>query len=149
MHPNQASLVRGSWPAIASSVDTLTTSFYGCLFEIDSSAARLFAGVDMTLQRSKLAQTLAVIVHAIDDPESLVRTVAALGRRHATYGIEDRHFDAVGVALLRALSTTLGPAFDRDLQDAWSEAYSLIAAVMRRALVRASTVVAEPASERT
>jgi hemoglobin-like flavoprotein len=106
--PDQISLVRASWPAIAANADALTTNFYTSLFEIDDSAARLFAGVDMAAQRTKLAQSLAVVVSAIDDPGRLLSALAALGRRHVTYGIEGRHFDSVGHALLRAMSLTLG-----------------------------------------
>jgi Globin len=59
---DQASLIRTSWPTIAANTDALTTNFYTYLFEIDDSAGRLFAGVDMTAQRTKLAQSLAVVV---------------------------------------------------------------------------------------
>jgi hemoglobin-like flavoprotein len=140
--PDQISLVRASWPAIAANADALTTNFYTSLFEIDDSASRLFAGVDMAAQRTKLAQSLAVVVGAIDDPDRLLPALAALGRRHVTYGIEARHLDSVGHALLRAMSITLGDVFTAEMHHAWGEAYELIASVMRRALVRAS----EPAT---
>jgi hemoglobin-like flavoprotein len=146
MTPEHITLVRASWPAIAAHADALTRNFYTYLFEIDDSAARLFAGVDMTALRTKLAQSLAVVVQSIDDVDRLLPALAALGKRHATYGVEDRHFDSVGHALLRAFSTTLGDEFTTPLHDAWSEAYGLIAAVMRRALVRALTDCPSPAS---
>ena len=135
MTPDQIALVRSTWPTISANADTLTERFYHHLFEIDESAARLFAGVDMTLQRTRLAQALAVVVHNIDDPESLMPAVAGLGRRHAGYGVEDRHFDSVGDALLWALSDVLGADLDQAHRDAWANAYALIASVMRRALV--------------
>jgi hemoglobin-like flavoprotein len=82
----------------------------------------------------------------VDDLDRLLPALAALGKRHATYGVEDRHFDSVGHALLRAFSTTLADEFTTPLHDAWSEAYGLIAAVMRRALVHALTARPSPAS---
>jgi len=136
--PDHAALVRASWPAIAAKADTLTTSFYAHLFEIDDSAAMLFADVDMAAQRRKLVQSLGIVVQSVDDLDRLLPVLAALGKRHTTYGIEDRHFDSVGQALLMAFATTLGAGFTREIHDAWSEAYALIAAVMRRALIRAS-----------
>jgi hemoglobin-like flavoprotein len=139
--PDQT-LVRASWPLIAANADALAANFYTSLFEIDASAARLFANVDMAAQRAKLVHSLAIIVDAVDNPDRLLPVVAALGRRHATYGIEARHFDSVGHALLRALSLTLGDAFTAEMHAAWGESYELIAAVMRRALVRAK----EPAA---
>lgn len=143
MTPDQILLVRASWPAIAANADALTTTFYDTLFEIDDSAARLFAGVDMTAQRTKVAQTLAVAVNSLDDLDVLLPAVVALGKRHAAYGIEDRHFDSVGTALLQAFSATLGDAFTPELQNAWSEAYGSISAVMRRELVRVNDVPVE------
>lgn len=137
MHSNQIALIRETWPTIAASADALTATFYARLFEIDEGAAKLFAHVDMGAQRKKLAQTLAVVVHALDDPDSLLPAVAALGKRHTHYGVEPHHFDSVGEALLTALGTTLGASYNQQIHDAWADAYALLAAVMKRALVRA------------
>lgn len=123
---------------MAANADALTTRFYEHLFEIDESAATLFAGVDMTAQRTKLGQTLAVMIDALDDIDRLLPALAALGKRHTRYGIEPRHFDSVGDALLWALRDTLGSAFTPELHDAWSQVYKVVASVMLRALERQS-----------
>jgi len=136
MTPDQILLVRTSWPAIAERADALTNRFYEHLFVIDPSAARLFTGVDMAAQRKKLSQTLAVVVNALNDVDRLLPAVAALGKRHAHYGVEDRHFDSVGEALLEAISDALGDGFTAEVRAAWTVAYALLASVMRRALVR-------------
>jgi hemoglobin-like flavoprotein len=136
MTSDQILLVRSSWPLIAERGDELSAQFYDGLFAIDASAARLFAGVDMTAQRAKLMQSLAVIVHALDDIDQLLPVVAALGKRHTRYGVEDHHFDSVGEALLLAFGVTLGTAFTPELRSAWTVAYALVASVMRRALTR-------------
>jgi len=116
----------------------MTTRFYAHLFDIDPDAARLFAHVDMASQRVKLSQALTVVVHALDDPDRLLPAIGELGKRHARYGVEHRHFASVGEALLRSIGDSLGTAFDRDVRQAWAEAYALVASVMRRALVRLS-----------
>lgn len=136
MTPDQILLVRSSWPAIADEADALTKHFYAHLFDIDESAARLFAGVDMTVQRKKLAQALAVVVHALDDVDCLLPPLAALAKRHMTYGVEDRHFDSVGDALLWAMTDVLGDGFTPDLRDAWAQAYAMVSSVMRRPFAR-------------
>jgi hemoglobin-like flavoprotein len=138
--PEQISLVRSSWPVIAENVDAVTTVFYAHLFEIDKSAALLFTGVDMVGQRAKLAQSLAVVVSALDDADRLLPPLAALAKRHARYGVEPHHFDSVGEALLHALAATSGGNFTPELRRAWAEAYALVASVMHRALVRAAAV---------
>jgi hemoglobin-like flavoprotein len=134
--PEQILLVRSSWPAVASRADALATAFYQHLFAIDGSAARLFAATNMEAQRTKLTQSLAVVVAALDDPDRLLPPLAALGKRHAGYGVDDRHFDTVGDALLWALSDVLGEAFTTDVRDAWARAYAVVASIMRRALER-------------
>ena len=139
MNADQITLIRETWPTVAAKADALTATFYARLFEIDESAAKLFAHVDMGGQRKKLAQTLAVVVHALDDPDSLLPAVSALGKRHAHYGVEYHHFDSVGEALLTALGSTLGADYTQAIHDAWAGAYALLAAVMKRALVRADS----------
>jgi nitric oxide dioxygenase len=136
MTPDQILLVRTSWPAVAEQADTLTTHFYAHLFDIDPGAARLFSGVDMTAQKKKLAQSLAVVVHALDDVDSLLPALAALAKRHTHYGVVDRHFDSVGDALLWALDDVLGDAFTTELRDAWVQAYTVVSSVMRRPFAR-------------
>ena len=136
MNPDHIAIVRSSWPAIATRDDALTVRFYEVMFEIDESAARLFASVDMASQRGKLFRSLTVIVDALDDLDRLLPAIAELGKRHATYGVERRHFDVVGQSLLRAIESVLGDDFSPAVRDAWAEAYALVAAVMMRALDR-------------
>lgn len=139
MNSDQIEVIRGTWSTLAGRAELLTTAFYDRLFQIDSGAAALFAHVDMAAQRKKLAQSLAVVVHALDDPDSLLPAISALGKRHSHYGVEPHHFDSVGEALLTAIGTTMGSDYTQQIHDAWADAYTLVAAVMKRALVRAES----------
>ena len=138
MTDNQIFLIRSSWSVAVSKPDMLAETFYRRLFEIDSTAQRLFAAVDMETQHRKLVQSLAVLVQTLDDLDAMLPVLAALGKRHVGYGVEHRHFDSVGAALLTALDHTLGDAFTPDVFDAWNTVYTLVAGVMRRALLRAA-----------
>ena len=144
MTPEQIALVRSSWPLVSADAEALTSNFYERLFEIDPASALLFTGVDMGAQRKKVAQSLAVIVAALDDPDRLLPPLAALAKRHATYGVKGHHFASVGEALLGALASSLPGAFTRELRAAWSDAYALVASVMQRAIARQSQGSAEP-----
>lgn len=139
MSPASIQRVRSSWALAVTDADALTTRFYAHLFAVDAGAASLFEGADMAAQRMKLVQTLAILVRSLDDSERLVHALAALGKRHTQYGVETRHFESVGEALLAALGDTLGPSFTPALRSAWAEVYELVASVMRRALIRAGT----------
>ena len=138
MTTHHAALVRSSWPALAECAGELAATFYARLFEIDGGAAKLFAHVDMSAQEAKLMTALATVVEAWDDPANLLPSLGALAKRHASYGVELRHFDSVGDALLWAIADTLGPRFTPQLRIAWAEAYALIASVMKRAIERSA-----------
>jgi len=74
----------------------------------------------------------------LDEPDQLVSEVAALCRRHVGYAVTDGQYEIVGAALLWTLEQALGPAFTPEVRDAWSEAYLILATVMRRSAARTS-----------
>jgi hemoglobin-like flavoprotein len=138
MTPDQIRLVRSSWSMIAERANVFTARFYDHLFMIDDSAARLFTGVEMTVQQWKLAQTLGVVVQVLDNLDSFLPAVAALGERHSRYDVRPGHFETVGQALLEAFADTLGDRFTPQIRAAWTAAYDLIASVMQQALMKST-----------
>jgi hemoglobin-like flavoprotein len=106
--------------------DTLAARFYDRLFEIDPTTKLLFRG-DMTEQGKKLMQTLAVVVHGLDNLITLVPAIQNLGKRHVSYGVTTEHWNSVGAALLWALEDAFGAAFSDEVREAWATAYSVIA----------------------
>jgi len=128
----QKTLVQESFAMITPIADDAAALFYRRLFEIDPSLQQMFRG-DMVEQRRKLLQMLAAAVKGLDRLELLVPVVQDLGRRHATYGVADAHYDTVGVALLWTLETGLGTAFTAETRAAWTAVYGLLATTMRDA----------------
>jgi len=106
---HQKTVVQASFATIAPIADDAAALFYRRLFELDPSLERMFRG-DMTEQRRKLMQMLTAAVKGLDRVDQLVPVVQNLGRRHATYGVEDRHYERVGAALLWTLEKGLGGA---------------------------------------
>ena len=76
---------------------------------------------------------LAFVVRGLYQPESIVDAVRRLGERHAHYGVQPHHYATVGEALLWTLEQLFGPAFTPQVAEAWSEAYQLLAGLMREA----------------
>ena len=146
MTPFQKRLVRATWAQVLPLADQTTVLFYQRLFQIDPSAQALFLDTDMVLQRKKLLQVLAVAVSSLDNLGALTKTVEDLGRRHAGYGVKDSHYDSVGAALLWTLEQRLGAAWTPDVALAWTEIYTLLAGVMRRATQDARLGIAKPAA---
>ena len=128
----QKMLVQESFATIAPIADDAAALFYRRLFEIDPSLRQMFRG-DMTEQRRKLMQMLTAAVKGLDRLEQLVPVVEDLGRRHATYGVEDRHYDTVGAALLWTLEKGLGDVFTPETKEAWATVYGLLATTMKTA----------------
>ena len=145
MTPDVRARLHESWSLASPHADALATCFYARLFEIDADAGRLFADTDMAAQRPKFAAMLDRIVRAVDEPRTLVPDVTALARRHASYGVEDRHYASVGEALLFALGDTLREDFTSEVHAAWVEAYALLAALMQRGTVRPASSPSEQA----
>jgi len=128
----QRKLVQSTFAAILPIADDAAMLFYQRLFEIAPELRSMFRS-DMTEQRKKLMQMLTAAVKGLDRLDQLVPVVEDLGRRHAGYGVEDRHYDTVGAALLWTLEMGLGAAFTADVKDAWATVYEVLATTMKNA----------------
>jgi len=128
----QIELVQSTFAIIAPIADDAAALFYRRLFEIDPSLQQMFKG-DMAEQRRKLMQMLTAAVKGLDRLDQLVPVVEDLGRRHARYGVEDRHYDTVGAALLWTLEAGLGRGFTAEVREAWATVYGLLATTMKNA----------------
>ncbi len=111
------------------------------------STRALFRSVDLSAQRNKLLQALSWVINNLEQPEALRSTLQELGRRHARYGVCDRHFQSVGAALLSTLEQGLGASWTPEVEAAWTAAYTMIASVMRQAMGDATAVVGSPLKE--
>ena len=110
--------------------------FYRRLFELDPTLRPLFKG-DLKEQGRKLMDMLRMAVKGLDRPEALLPALAALGRRHAGYGVNERDYETVGEALIWTLEQGLGPSFTPEIREAWTALYKLVADTMSAACVTA------------
>ena len=132
----QKTLVQDSFKTIAPIADDAAALFYRRLFELDPSLQAMFRG-DMKEQRKKLMQMIGAAVKGLDRLEQLVPVVEDLGRRHAGYGVADKHYDTVGAALLWTLEKGLGDAFTPEMHEAWATVYGILATTMKKAATEA------------
>jgi hemoglobin-like flavoprotein len=138
MTPTQIQLVQSTWAKVVPIKDAAAEIFYGKLFEMDPALKPLFKG-DMKAQGTKLMSMINTAVNGLTRLDQIVPAVESLGKRHVGYGVKDEHYDTVAGALLYTLEKGLGPAFTQDVKQSWTEAYMLLAGVMKKA---ASTVPA-------
>jgi hemoglobin-like flavoprotein len=132
MTPENQTLVRDSFAKVVPIAPQAAALFYDRLFVLDSSLKPLFKG-DMTEQGRKLMEIIGTAVTNLGTLEKIIPAVQDLGRRHATYGVQPEHYDTVGTALLWTLRQGLGDAFTPPVEAAWTEAYTILATVMKDA----------------
>jgi hemoglobin-like flavoprotein len=132
----QKALVQTSFAQVRPIADAAAALFYGRLFELDPTLRPLFKG-DMEEQGRKLMEMIGLAVKGLDRPETLLPALAALGRRHAGYGVNERDYETVGEALIWTLEQGLGPSFTPDIRDAWVALYRFVADAMREGAVAA------------
>ena len=133
MHAINVVLVQRSWEQVLPIADAAAQQFYSRLFDLVPSLRHLFRQTDIAEQRKKLMQMITAAVKGLDRLEQLVPVVEDLGRRHAAYGVQDRHYETVGQALLWTLEMGLGSAFTPETKGAWAAVYGLLATTMKNA----------------
>lgn len=132
MTPEQIYLVKSSFQKVLPLSETAANLFYGKLFELDPSLRPLFKG-DIKEQGRKLMDTLNVLVQSLDKLQTILGAVQKLGERHVAYGVQNKHYETVGTALLWTLEQGLGKDFTAETKQAWVETYSLVASAMQDA----------------
>jgi hemoglobin-like flavoprotein len=135
MNTMQKSLVQTSFEQVRPISDAAAAMFYGRLFELNPALRPLFKG-PIEEQGRKLMEVLGLAVKGLERPEALLPVLAALGRRHADYGVNEHDYETVGEALLWTLEQGLGPAFTPEVREAWTALYRFVADTMRSACVQ-------------
>ena len=130
MNPQAISLVRQSFSQVAPDAEAVASLFYERLFSMDPKLRSLFKS-DMAGQGRMLMAAISFAVENLARPDAIVPALQDMGKRHAGYGVKDEDYDTVGGALLWTLEQGLGDDFTDECKQAWIEAYTLLASVMK------------------
>lgn len=133
MNPQAERHIRDSWAALVPVRTKAAEQFYTRLFEIDPTVRALFAGRPMHVQQEKFLHTVDMLVQMLDYPPQIIEEFQALAKRHVAYGVLLDHYEPVGQALLWAMAQELGDQWTPDVGRAWTELYSFIGGIMKRA----------------
>ena len=125
-------LIRKSLIQIHPIADQIAESFYARLFEINPHLRKLFTG-DMRRQGTMLMTSLELAVSSLDDPESILPSVKALGERHISYGVKVDYYAFAKEAYLWALEHHLRDEFTPALKNAWGAAFDALVEIMSSA----------------
>lgn len=130
MTTNQIYLVKKTWKVFRSLNHALVgDTFYSKLFTENPSLRRLFPK-NMEAQYRKLIDMLSIIVARLEKLDELSEEIAAMARRHVSYGVKPGHYKLVGNALLWTLEKGLGSEWTPEIKDAWTACYNTIAETM-------------------
>lgn len=129
MTPEQLRMVQTSYARLGDDATSMALEFYRRLFEADPTARDLFS-VGPDAMAPKFAAELQAIVELVSSFDDLSPRVRDLAVRHVAYGVEPRHYHAVGDALIGALAEHLGEDWDPVVEAAWRRAYNLVAEMM-------------------
>lgn len=109
--------------------DQVDELFYNRLFD-EAPELRAMFPIDILAQKDRLRQMLGTIVYNFHENGGNSPTIAALGRRHAAYGVRPEHYPLMGAVMVWAIHQVLGTTFTEPLRDAIAAAYADISAVM-------------------
>jgi NAD(P)H-flavin reductase/hemoglobin-like flavoprotein len=126
---NLSKLLKESWTLVEEHQDRLAGYFYARIFLNHPQLRDLFP-VQMDVQRARLLGAIVTAVQTLDDPERFDGYLRALGRDHRKFHVSPEHYDAVGGALLEALRAFAGEAWSVEYEQAWRDAYQVIARIM-------------------
>ena len=132
MNREQVQLVRDSLIRVRPMADVIAESFYYHMFEIAPHLRKLFTG-NMKTQGTMLMTSLELAVSSLDDMESILLSVQALGERHISYGVKKNYYPYAKESFLWALEKHLKDEFAPTLKSAWSEAFDTLIEVMSSA----------------
>lgn len=132
MDAHKIALVQDSFHKVSALGLQAAEVFYAELFAIDPSLRSMFPD-DLKSQQRKLMAALAMVVGSLHTPVKIMNGVEELAVKHLDYGVQPEHYTYVGNALLRTLKKGLGRDFTPELCDAWTEAYRMLARVMKEA----------------
>jgi hemoglobin-like flavoprotein len=130
MSLNVAAL-RSSFELVAEREPLLTHRFYDILFQRYPQTRPLFRNNPRQDQEKMLTDMLVKVLDHLEDEPWLVEQLAALGRKHADYGVTEEMYSWVGGSLLAAIEQVAAQEWTPELAAAWTEAFQAIASLMQ------------------
>jgi hemoglobin-like flavoprotein len=119
-----------SFDLVAPRGDELMDVFYARLFRTAPAVAPLFAGSDLQKQKEMLLSALVLLRRSLRNLPAILPQLHTLGARHVEYGAEPSHYPVVGAVLIASMAEIAGPGWRPEYEDAWAEAYSIVAGAM-------------------
>jgi hemoglobin-like flavoprotein len=125
MNRDKVELIRDSLIRVRPLADKIAESFYSHMFEIAPQLRKLFTG-NMRTQGAMLMTSLELAVSSMDDIQSILPSIQALGQRHLSYGVKKEYYLYAKESFLWALQKHLEQGFTPELKTAWDQAFDTL-----------------------
>jgi NAD(P)H-flavin reductase/hemoglobin-like flavoprotein len=126
---NLSRLLKESWTLVEEHQDKVAGYFYARMFLSNPQLRELFP-IQMDVQRARLLGAIVTAVQTLEDPERFDDYLRALGRDHRKFHVAPEHYDIVRDALLDSLRAFAGQSWSIEYDQAWRDAYNVIAGKM-------------------
>ncbi|XP_033123167.1 neuroglobin-like [Anneissia japonica] len=148
--PAQKNLVQQSWKSLVdrNALDSTGVNMFTRLFTQHPELLSIFPFGDLGLEIHELKEhpkfayhagrvmkTVGTAVNGLDNVEALIPKLESLGKRHKKYKAKPEYFQAVGDALIFALSEATGDAFDEEHKLAWGVVFAVVSSTMKTGLL--------------
>lgn len=124
--------LRAALAKLQPQVQAVIGRFYERLFERRPDFRPYFAHTDWTRQRRMLLGALVMALEAEEEPEAVVDTIRAYGRRHDSYTLSDADYEVFGATLKETLQDALAADWTPKVDEAWDHAFEHLVTTMRR-----------------
>lgn len=125
--------VKSTVPLLAENGQAITQEFYKRLFANNPDLQHIFNMANQRSggggQSSALADAVFAYAKNIDQIEVLVPAVQRIASKHASIGIEPKHYPIVGENLIAAIQDVLELPDNHEALIAWEEAYGVLAQI--------------------
>jgi len=123
-------LLQDSFKLLEPRAEELTEEFYKQLFIKFPAVKPLFNETDINKQAKMLLAAISLVVKNVDKPDVLENALSGMGKKHQDYGALPEHYGAVAETLLGVMAEFAGDNWTDEIQDAWTEALTMVAEKM-------------------
>lgn len=130
MTSRQVVSVQSSWQHVKG-MDAIVVGqlFYAKLFESNPELRPIFKTA-LPEQSKKLISMIGYIVARLDKLDDIIIEIENLAQRHVRYGVEEKHYEIVGAALIWTLKNGLSKIWNQELEEAWIACYTTLSSAM-------------------
>jgi len=126
--PRQIELIQDSFATATKAPEEVIENLFWRLFALDPGLRYLFPE-DLTDLHRRFGFMLGFLIHRLDRWDEIAPRLRNLGVRHISYGVQARHYETFGQALMETLNDVLLDA-DSECIAAWNFLYERVSSTM-------------------